>query len=135
MDGLKQINDTYGHEEGSRAIQQLGEILRRSYRDSDIVARLGGDEFAVLMADKTPGSVEIVLARLEELLLNYNVREPHNYQLSLSVGAVCVNPADESSLAELLSKADQAMYENKKRKRLTGLFTVARREEHFAPAV
>jgi diguanylate cyclase (GGDEF)-like protein/PAS domain S-box-containing protein len=134
MDGLKQINDTYGHEEGSRALQRLAEILRRSYRESDIVARLGGDEFAVLMANTNPGSVEIVLARLEGLLLNYNVRESHDYQLSLSVGAVCVNPADESSLAELLSKADQAMYENKKRKRLTGLFTVARREEHFALA-
>jgi diguanylate cyclase (GGDEF)-like protein/PAS domain S-box-containing protein len=134
MDGLKQVNDTYGHQEGSRTLQRLAEILRRSFRGSDIVARLGGDEFAVLMADTTPGSVEIVLARLGELLLNYNLRGLHDYRLSLSVGTVCVNPADGSSLAELLSKADQAMYENKKRKLLPGSSGNVHRAGHFVLA-
>jgi diguanylate cyclase (GGDEF)-like protein len=53
MDGLKQINDTFGHEEGSLAILRLAEILKETFRESDIVARLGGDEFAVLVADVT----------------------------------------------------------------------------------
>ena len=134
MDGLKQINDTYGHQEGSQALKQLAEILSRSFRSSDIVARLGGDEFAILMADTTPSSVEISLARLEAHLLDYNVREFHNYQLSLSVGAVSANPADEPSIAELLIKADQRMYENKKRKRQPALLTGAPRAEQFALA-
>ena len=133
MDGLKQINDTYGHQEGSQAIQQLAEILRSCFRETDIIARLGGYEFAILLADTTPASIEIPLARLQELLLYYNLREFHDYQLSLSVGAVCFNPVDGCSIADLLMKADQAMYENKKRKRQAALLPGAHREEHFAP--
>jgi diguanylate cyclase (GGDEF)-like protein/PAS domain S-box-containing protein len=134
MDGLKQINDTYGHQEGSRALQQLAEILRRSFRGADIIARIGGDEFALLMAETTPGSIEIPLARLQELLLRYNLQESHNYQLSLSIGSITVNPVDGYSIAELLTKADQEMYENKKRNRQAVLPIGAHREEHFALA-
>ncbi|MDT5062095.1 MAG: two-component system, cell cycle response regulator [Acidobacteriota bacterium] len=134
MDGLKQINDTYGHQEGSQALEQLAEILRKSFRGADTIARLGGDEFAILVADTTPSSIEIPLARLDELLLYYNLREFHDYQLSLSVGAVRINSMDESSVADLLMKADQAMYKNKKRKRQAALLTGARREEHFVLA-
>ena len=134
MDGLKQINDTHGHQEGSQAIQQLAEILRRTFREADTIARIGGDEFAILLIDTTPSSVKIPLARLDELLLNYNMRESHDYQLSLSVGAVCVDPVDGCSIGELLMKADQAMYENKKRKRQSAMLTGAHREEHFAQA-
>lgn len=134
MDGLKQINDTYGHQAGSQALQQLAEILRRNFREADTIARIGGDEFAILLVDTAPSSVEIPLARLDELLLYYNQREFHAYQLSLSVGAVCVNPTDESSVAELLMKADQAMYEHKKRKRQTALLIGAHDEEYFTPA-
>ncbi|MDT7780417.1 MAG: two-component system, cell cycle response regulator [Acidobacteriota bacterium] len=134
MDGLKQINDTYGHQEGSQALKQLAEILRGCFRGADTIARIGGDEFAILMADTTPSSIEIPLARLQEHLLSYNMREVHDYQLSLSVGAVCVNPADECSIADLLMKADQAMYETKKRKRQSAWLTGAHHEENFALA-
>ncbi len=134
MDGLKQINDTYGHQEGSQALQKLAEILKKTFREADTIARIGGDEFAILLIDTTPSSVKIPLARLDELLLNYNMRESHDYQLSLSVGAVCVNPVDRRSLAELLMKADQAMYENKKRKRQAAILIGAHREEHLALA-
>ena len=134
MDGLKQINDTHGHQEGSQALQRLAEILKMCFRGADIIARIGGDEFAILVADTTRGSSEIPVARLNELLMYYNMREFHDYQLSLSVGAVCANPAEGASIADLLMKADQAMYENKKRKRQSALLTGARREEHFALA-
>ncbi|MBA2731746.1 MAG: diguanylate cyclase, partial [Acidobacteria bacterium] len=134
MDGLKQINDTHGHQEGSQAIQQLAEILRKTFREADTIARIGGDEFAILVADITPGDVKIPLARLQEHLLYYNMREFHNYSLSLSVGAVCINPGDEFSIADLLMTADEAMYENKKRKRQPALLIDAHREEHVALA-
>ncbi len=134
MDGLKQINDTYGHQEGSQSIQRLAEILRRSFRATDIIARIGGDEFVILMVDATPSNVEIPLARLQELLMYYNLRELHDYQLSVSIGAVCVNPVDGYPLADLMAKADQAMYENKKQKRQTALLSGAHREEHLALA-
>lgn len=134
MDGLKQINDTYGHQEGSQALQRLAAILRRSFRGADIIARIGGDEFALLVADTTPSSLEIPLARLQELLLCYNLQESHPYQLSLSIGSVSVNPMDGYSIADLLVKADQAMYENKKRRRQSASLTGAHREEYFALA-
>jgi diguanylate cyclase (GGDEF)-like protein/PAS domain S-box-containing protein len=134
MDGLKQINDTYGHQEGSQALQHLAEILKRSFRSTDTIARLGGDEFAILMADTTPSSVEIPLARLDELLLYYNLREFHDYQLSLSIGVVSANPVDGCSIADLLLKADQAMYENKKHKRPPAVLPGAHRAAQFALA-
>jgi diguanylate cyclase (GGDEF)-like protein/PAS domain S-box-containing protein len=134
IDGLKQINDTYGHHAGSQAIQQIAELLSKSFREADIIARLGGDEFAILVANTTPSSLEIPLARLQDNQLHYNMQELHPYQISLSIGAVCVNPVDESSIAELLITADQAMYENKKRKRQSALLTGAHREEHFVLA-
>ncbi len=117
MDGLKHINDTYGHQEGSQAIKRLAELLRKSFREVDIIARIGGDEFTILVSDTTPITIEIPLARLQENLRHYNTQELHAYQLSLSVGAICVNLGDDSSIQDLMIKADQAMYENKKRNR------------------
>lgn len=134
MDGLKQINDTYGHQAGSQALQQLAEILRKSFRGADTIARIGGDEFALLVVDTTPNSIELPLARLRQLLLDYNLCELHDYQLSLSIGAVCVSSVDESTVAELLVKADQAMYESKKRKRQSAFLTGTHREEPLAQA-
>ena len=55
--------------------------------------------------------------RLRENLLQFNAQKSHAYQLSLSLGTVCVNPEENSSIEELLIKADQVMYENKKQKR------------------
>jgi len=56
MDGLKVINDSYGHEEGDIAIKEIANILRSAFRKSDIVARLGGDEFTVFTTDTRYGS-------------------------------------------------------------------------------
>lgn len=117
MDGLKQINDTYGHHEGSEALRQLAEIFKHSFRESDIIARMGGDEFAILATDADSYSITIPLARLNENLLSYNTRRRHPYQLSFSLGSICVNPGNDATLEELLNKADKAMYENKKQKR------------------
>ncbi|MFN2452721.1 MAG: diguanylate cyclase [Pyrinomonadaceae bacterium] len=117
MDGLKQINDTHGHHAGSQAIQQLAEILRKSFRESDVIARIGGDEFTILAPNTTSVTIEVPLARLQENLQRYNAQGLHPYQLSASVGAACVAPDDCSAIETLLTKADQAMYENKNRKR------------------
>jgi len=134
MDGLKQINDTYGHQEGSNALQQLAEILKTTFREADTIARLGGDEFAILVADTNPSSIDIPLARLQQLLLAYNMRNLNDYQLSVSVGGVPVNPLDSCSVAELLMKADQAMYENKRGKPRTVLPGDGQRDEQWALA-
>jgi len=117
MDGLKQINDTFGHNEGSTALAKIAQILRQTFRDSDIIARLGGDEFAVLAPDVSAEVIYKLTGRLRENLRIYNEHRNHPYLLSLSMGAVCVDYLDNSSVEELVSKADEAMYEDKRSKR------------------
>lgn len=117
MDGLKQINDTFGHEEGSQAIIRMAEILRKTFRDSDIIARLGGDEFTALVKDASPDVVSLIGARLRENLQHYNAKCRHSYELSLSVGFVTVAPDLATTLEEQIARADRAMYEHKRSKR------------------
>ena len=117
MDGLKQTNDVYGHGEGSAAIAAIGEILKQSFRQSDIIARLGGDEFTVLAinADKEGG--RLVAARLQEKISERNEKDGKPYDLGLSVGTILIEPGDKTPIEELMAQADAAMYENKASKR------------------
>ncbi len=117
MDGLKKINDVYGHNDGSEALRQLADILNRSFRDSDIIARIGGDEFIILVTTEADCDTAIPLARLQENLSNHNAQKRQPYQLSISLGSICVNPDNESTLDELLIEADKVMYENKRQKK------------------
>lgn len=74
LDGLKLINDTFGHQEGSVAITTTADILGRTFRNSDVVSRLGGDEFAILAQNASANDTGIIIARLEENLRNVNAR-------------------------------------------------------------
>ena len=116
LDGLKQINDSLGHEFGSRAIVQTAEVLKTTFRETDIIARLGGDEFVVLAVSNEPDSGKIMLARLEANMCVFNQREREVYELSLSAGAWPVDPEKVFSIEEALQGADQAMYEHKRSK-------------------
>jgi diguanylate cyclase (GGDEF)-like protein len=111
MDGLKAINDTHGHDEGSKALGRVADILRRTFRSSDIIARIGGDEFVVLEA--SAGGVE----RLRENLRRHNTEATGPYELSLSVGVFRCGPDDDPNVEEMLARADELMYEEKRRKR------------------
>ncbi|HEY0378911.1 MAG TPA: CHASE3 domain-containing protein [Pyrinomonadaceae bacterium] len=113
LDGLKQINDRLGHHEGSRAIVKSAEILRQTFRASDIVARLGGDEFTVLALAPSGDNAETIRTRLEEQIRLFNERRELPYELSISVGIVQLDPHGEPSIEDLLRKADAAMYEHK----------------------
>ncbi len=132
IDGLKQINDTYGHQAGSQAIKQLAELLRQSFREADSIARIGGDEFTILAADTTATTIQLPLARLQHHLQQHNAQALHAYQLSLSLGVICVAPDNDAAIEALLVKADQAMYENKKHKQQPALKTSAGGAEHLA---
>lgn len=114
LDGLKQINDTLGHQAGSQAIIQTANILRNTFRETDVVARIGGDEFAILAVTNDSDSGNILVARIKDNLRAFNLREKLPYNLSLSVGAVQVDPEKSKSINELLEAADQAMYEQKR---------------------
>jgi diguanylate cyclase (GGDEF)-like protein len=117
MDGLKEINDRFGHAEGSLAIAKTAEILRQTFRDSDIIGRLGGDEFAILAENVTGEELANIEARLQENLRTCNEQSDRAYQLSLSVGGVCISHDSTLSIEQLLAKADEAMYRNKQNKR------------------
>ncbi|MBU0983616.1 MAG: GGDEF domain-containing response regulator [candidate division Zixibacteria bacterium] len=113
LDGLKHINDTFGHGEGDAAIVETAGVLRETFRESDIIGRLGGDEFAVLAIDASGANAEILKEHLQENLNRHNAREHRRYSLSVSLGSVQFDPAVPASLEELLSEADSLMYENK----------------------
>lgn len=113
LDYLKRINDTQGHEEGDRAIMGTADVLRETFRGSDVIARTGGDEFAVL-AINTDGSADGLLNRLRERIAAANRRQGCRYELSLSVGVAYYDPEHPCSLDALISQADTLMYEQKK---------------------
>jgi diguanylate cyclase (GGDEF)-like protein len=124
LDGLKRINDTLGHPEGDRAIRDAAQVIRASFRDSDVVARLGGDEFAVLVRnDPTYGgdaatAVEVAAARLRDAVARHNAAAERPYELSLSLGFSAYDPAAPQPIESLLDAADQQMYAHKRAKRL-----------------
>lgn len=115
MDGLKQINDRYGHEEGSKAIVKVAEILGQTFRESDIIARLGGDEFAILAVDANTESLEFLAARMQSALKEHNAQRFSPYDLSLSIGAAKFDSG--CSIEDLITRADEAMYRNKRNRR------------------
>lgn len=117
IDGLKQINDRYGHEQGSLAIIKTSEILMSSFRGSDVVARLGGDEFVVLVIDENQETQEIVKTRIEEKIENFNSQSTHFFRLSLSFGIIQVDLQKSVSLEELIRAADFEMYSQKRSKK------------------
>jgi diguanylate cyclase (GGDEF)-like protein len=117
MDGLKTINDTHGHDEGSKALREVADILRRTFRSSDIIARIGGDEFVILEtnAERTDGQGSIT--RLQENLRKHNAEKPHAYELSLSLGIVRGGLDEYPTVEALLARGDELMYEAKRSKR------------------
>jgi len=115
LDGLKKINDTFGHEMGDRVIVDAAQILKQTFRDADIVARLGGDEFALFIPTFS-GNLDNFYMRLQENINRFNQQSERAY-ISISLG---VQPGDlnnEFSLEHLVAKADQLMYKNKRTKR------------------
>lgn len=119
LDKLKPINDTYGHEEGSAAISKAAELLRQSFRDSDIIARLGGDEFAVLIINAVENSDRIIAERLQSNFDEYNAHSGKPYQLSISFGIVPIKSDAPASIEETMKNADEAMYEQKRAKKIS----------------
>lgn len=117
LDGLKKINDDFGHHEGDRAIVDAAQLLRRSFRESDIISRFGGDEFVILITEKPDINAEILFTRLEKNLEAHNRRVHRPYGFSISMGVATFDPRNPVDLHTLLMEADRSMYENKKRNR------------------
>lgn len=118
VDDLKLINDTYGHQEGDRALTDAADVLRASVRASDIISRLGGDEFAGLVLQSGDETETAVLARLQENLNAHNLLEHRPYRLSISYGTAIYDVRQPCTVQELLARGDKDMYGHKLRKKL-----------------
>jgi len=117
LDGMKQINDTFGHQEGNRALVQAANILRDSFRQSDVLARIGGDEFAIFVADASMDSAGTVTHRVQQKLDSCNADPSRRYHLSFSIGVVPGNDSQGCGIEEILARADALMYQQKRSKR------------------
>jgi diguanylate cyclase (GGDEF)-like protein/PAS domain S-box-containing protein len=118
LDGMKKINDTFGHPEGDLALVETASVLREIFRESDIISRIGGDEFAVLVLEYARDGEEerAILRRMEESIRTRNSQPGRRYSLSLSAGLSTYDPETPCSLDELISRTDSIMYEEKKSK-------------------
>jgi diguanylate cyclase (GGDEF)-like protein/PAS domain S-box-containing protein len=108
LDGMKQINDRYGHLAGNRALCRLADIFRSSSRSIDTAARYGGDEFAIVLPETGANEAGRVGLRICEQLANEHEKPP----LTVSVG-LAVYPEDGTTIENLLHKADRALYKMK----------------------
>ena len=116
LDLFKQINDRFGHAEGDRALCKFAELLKQTFRESDVLGRLGGDEFAVLLTNSTKEEVDKALCRLRETIQQYNSEAQRGYDIDYSAGAVHFDAARHSDVADLMAEADALMYEQKKQR-------------------
>jgi len=117
LDGLKRVNDTFGHQEGNRALVDAATVLKDSFRQSDILARLGGDEFAALIADAAENDIEAVRHRIHQKLSSFNASPGRRYDLSFSIGIVPSDATQHSGIEQILSQADALMYQQKRSKK------------------
>jgi diguanylate cyclase (GGDEF)-like protein len=113
LDSLKQINDNFGHQQGDLALIETAQILRRTFRDSDVIARLGGDEFTILGAVDSKDSAMIMTARLQDELKKHNRPHKPAHKLWITVGSAIFDPTNPVSLEELMARADKVLYQHK----------------------
>ncbi|MFC4427247.1 sensor domain-containing diguanylate cyclase [Deinococcus navajonensis] len=115
VDGLKQVNDTFGHHCGDRLLQEFGRALQDMFREQDLVFRLGGDEFIVLLPGCRQEQAQSMLDRVQAA--SERVRhQPELMGCGASAGAA-FRPDDGPLLAHLVARADERMYEHKRRRK------------------
>ena len=119
LDGLKELNDRFGHPAGDELIRSFAERLNKVIRGSDLAVRLGGDEFLVLLPECKPEGVQQVLSRLNGLKVDCQ-----GQLVEVSFSAGWTNFAPGESADELVRRADDALYANKRARRKPSLQVV-----------
>ncbi|MFC2140751.1 diguanylate cyclase [Acidobacteriota bacterium] len=131
VDNLKTINDQFGHKTGDEALEDTANLLKHTFRESDIIGRIGGDEFAVLLTEHTESDIESVITHnIRKNFYLHNQQGNHEYYLSMSIGIARYDPEYPCSFGDLLIKADTAMYEDKKHRKLNTLDVKLRKRRH-----
>ena len=112
IDDLKKLNDTFGHQIGSAAIQTVARVLSRAERTGDFVARFGGDEFVMVLRKADAAGAQIVVSRVRAMLAEEVVPGTGGVSVTISVGAAFCG-RDGTSAAALIAVADASMYSDK----------------------
>ncbi len=116
IDGLKKINDTYGHASGDVAIKTEAALLKKTFRKTDIIGRLGGDEFAIIAPGMSEKKLTALREKLEELCKEWSKTTDEKFTLSISLGSIPYTPKDSLNLESLLEQADELLYKEKQLK-------------------
>ena len=112
LDGLKMINDTFGHRAGDEALIQVAGLLVGGVRGSDVVARIGGDEFGILLAHSDEASALETAARLVDQIADCDfMHDGDPLPLSVAIGVGMIGP-DDTALT-IMARADEEMYRRK----------------------
>jgi len=112
LDGLKIINDNYGHGAGDEALIQVAELLGQGVRKSDLVARIGGDEFGILLANSSEAQAQETAARLVDVICSSELAyEGSTLPLSVAIGVTLIRADDTPESA--MARADEEMYRRK----------------------
>lgn len=116
LDYLKQINDTFGHLAGDRALVGLANCLRTAFRKHDIIGRMGGDEFSVIVVDVHQEDSEELKKHLMDRVREYNLKSHEPFSLSFGFGKAYYDGSYDVTLDTLLQIADTELYQEKKQR-------------------
>jgi diguanylate cyclase (GGDEF)-like protein len=117
VDGLKKINDTFGHEAGDLLIKEIAECFKENLTSDMLAMRYGGDEFVVFGSYEDDLEVEYFIESIQASIERRNTEGRNPFQLSTSIGVIKYRAADIKELSEVIDIADTNMYEQKRKKR------------------
>lgn len=117
VDRLKEVNDTYGHQEGDDYILFVTNVMKEIIRESDGLSRLGGDEFLLVLPECDIEKAAYVLKRIEQALESHNERKTKPYKLGISYGLAAYDFQEQTNIDRLISRADVEMYKHKRNKK------------------
>lgn len=118
IDGLKKVNDTYGHHEGDRLIKTIAECLKKASREEEVCMRFGGDEFIVLGLENVAEGRHVEFEQeFQKNMREVNETQKRGYQISASIGSYTIDDAEHTNLQIVIERADMEMYLRKKKKK------------------
>jgi len=117
LDGFKQVNDTYGHDAGDLILTEVAKLLRSNIDSSDLIGRLGGDEFAILQINVNKEIAQQIIHRVVKACVGQTVQlgDGKQAKVAFSIGAAtCEKPTAKTLVSDIISTADEAMYQSKR---------------------
>jgi len=113
VNGLKKVNDQFGHQAGDQLIQAVGEVIQSTIRDTDRLCRFGGDEFLLVMPNADIKEADALYERMQRNFCSYNDLQLYPFNVSVSCGSAQFDPSKPISKDELIKIADEKMYSEK----------------------